>query len=628
MRRASLLILLVPLLLLLLPTAAAEDHIGGTPVQLIPIDKYAKEAEWGSTAVFEFGVFNEDNVTSYQIIANATVSDSVFSITIFPTNFTLANSTFRRIFVNVSALGGTGRMTAQVNLQITVLGPPSGSGNFSATLDAVPKTTVLDVVTSFIAIGSIILIGFSAQAVFEKTGIPDIVFLIFLGLFLGPIAATYLGLVLVSPSVLHIVTPYIAGLALVIILFDGGLNLNLDTVIRKLGITSLHTIVTFTLNILLVALVAYYILGYPLLVGLLLGVVIGGTSGAVVITLARRMHAHEDTKTIVVLESVVTDVLCVILALSIIEFLRGGPDASIGEILPALAAGFSIAIVVALIFGIFWLRLLTRFSGRPFAYMVTIAAVLLLYACVELVGGSGPAAALVFGLVLGNHEEMARMLKVKSGFVLDDKIKHFQMELTFVVRTFFFVFLGLVFTLNAVGNWNVNTDIPLLSGLNGSFWLLVFGVVLIFLGFIFVRYLTSTMTARIHKVSRNDKGAIWSMMGRGLAAAVLASLPFTVSAYTSPSDPAYGYYNNLLAPYEPQFLNIAFIIILLTVLATTIAIAYRERKIMSRPPPSAEEIEKAKHRQAVDDWKKMEAKQYRERVKKMKKWRERDKKKK
>lgn len=66
-------------------------------------------------------------------------------------------------------------------------------------------------------------------------------------------------------------------------------------------------------------------------------------------------------------------------------------------------------------------------------------------------------------------------------------------------------------------------------------------------------------------------------MGRGLAAAVLASLPFAIPAFTDPAHPEYGVYRNAISVYETQFLTITFIIILLTVIATTVGVLSAER---------------------------------------------------
>ena len=131
------------------------------------------------------------------------------------------------------------------------------------------------ILTAFVAIGAIIAIGFTATLIFERTRIPDLLILIFLGLLLGPIALTYLGISFVPPGVLEVATPYFTAIALMIILFDGGLHLRLGQVVSKLSIVGLHTGVAFLLTIFAIALVAWIVLGYDWIVGLLLGAILG-----------------------------------------------------------------------------------------------------------------------------------------------------------------------------------------------------------------------------------------------------------------------------------------------------------------------------------------------------------------
>lgn len=105
------------------------------------------------------------------------------------------------------------------------------------------------------------------------------------------------------------------------------------------------------------------------------------------------------------------------------------------------------------------------------------------------------------------------------------------------------------------------------------------GILLVFLGIVGVRMGVARVTARIHNKSPAQRRLLWSVMGRGLAAAVLASLPFTIPAFLSPATPGESYYASVLAPYETQFLNAAFFIILLTVVATTVGVVSSERAL-------------------------------------------------
>ncbi|NOS76576.1 MAG: hypothetical protein HOP35_01380 [Nitrospira sp.] len=58
------------------------------------------------------------------------------------------------------------------------------------------------------------------------------------------------------------------------------------------------------------------------------------------------------------------------------------------------------ALVLATIAGSVWARLLTWLAGQTLSYMLTLAAILVLYYVAELVGASGAITILMFGLVL------------------------------------------------------------------------------------------------------------------------------------------------------------------------------------------------------------------------------------
>jgi len=449
----------------------------------------------------------------------------------------------------------------------------------------------VDVFTAFLAVGGIIAVGFLASIIFERTRIPDIMILILLGVILGPVAASF-GIVLVPAFVLSVATPFLTAIALMFILFDGGLNLQLARVVKNLPIVVFHTLSTFLLTVLGVAFIATTILGYPPLVGVLLGTILGGTGSALVIGLVRTLRVSDETKIILTLEAVVTDVLCVVTALAIIDLLRSGPDAPAWMLVSSFGLVFLVSLFLGGAVGVGWLVLLRRPEGKPVSYMLTIAVLFVLYATAEIAGGSGAMAAFVFGLVLGNRNAIEARLKTlalkrRGGtLLLDDRIKKFQSELSFSVRTFFFVFLGLVFTVSGGTGLVVSTRVPYLDAFNNTLALFLVGIVLIFLTILAIRVLTASVVAFARGKPHRDRRVMWVMMGRGLAAAALASFPFTVSAFTAPATAGDSYYHDLLAPLKSQFLDIAFFIILLTVGVTTIGVAWSERA-HARSAPNA-----------------------------------------
>lgn len=441
----------------------------------------------------------------------------------------------------------------------------------------------MEVAYLFAGIGMIILLGFMGSLFFERTKIPDILILIFIGLLMGPILTQYTDFGLLDDqemaTAMTSLAPHFAALALVIILFDGGLNLHLEKTIKKMGISLLHTIMAFIGSVAVTAVSCVYLLGMSWTAGMLLGCIIGGTSGAIVISLIMKSCAREDTKILLTLESVLTDVLCIVTALIFIEILKGS-DLNTGALISKLLGSFVIAGFIAFLFGVFWLIVLKKLAGKQYAFMITIAALLLLYAMAEFIQVSGAIAALVFGLVLSNKEEIARIMKFKSSFVLDSHIMQFHSEVSFLIRTFFFVYLGITFTFTI--NANTFSSLPaIIPPWLAEQPLLLFAVFLtiLFTGIFLVRYVSTTITCAVHKDSKEDKSYIYTMLPRGLAAAVLAQLPFTIPEFTAVPEPTQYYL--IMQPYQGIFLNVVFMIIVLSVIVTSIGVVVIERRRMN-----------------------------------------------
>lgn len=367
----------------------------------------------------------------------------------------------------------------------------------------------------FLAIGLSIFIGFAANYLFRKYGAPDVLVLILLGILFGPGA---LGLIDESlTGAISGITPYVAGIALAIIMFEAGMDLNVVQVLRASKVATLHTMLAFLLSMLVTAGVALSVMGWPLDVSLMLGAILGGTSGAVVIPLVRKLRITEKTKIVLTIESALTDVLVIVVAMSVLFFITENS----GDLWPAvrlLFSAFLVSAVIGVLAGLLWLRVLSRLSGQPFSYMITLATLLTIYALTEVVvggGGGGAIAALVFGLVLGNKDSVVRRFW-RSGhkYSFDERIKDFNVEISFFVRTFFFVYLGIV------ASTIVFTPLHLILAL------------LVFAGLVTARLVSTVIERRGLRLDLYDEMAHLVMMPRGLSAAVLASIPLTTGAVT------------------------------------------------------------------------------------------------
>ena len=83
-----------------------------------------------------------------------------------------------------------------------------------------------------LAAGVVIFLGVAGEAFFKKTGIPDVAFLMILGVIIGPVLG-----IIQAEAVIQVV-PYFAALALIIIMFDGGLNLDIKHIVKTASTTS------------------------------------------------------------------------------------------------------------------------------------------------------------------------------------------------------------------------------------------------------------------------------------------------------------------------------------------------------------------------------------------------------
>lgn len=78
------------------------------------------------------------------------------------------------------------------------------------------------IITSLAFVGVVTLGAFLASVVFQRYRLPDIVFLLGMGVLLGPVAHV------VDPAGIRSILPFVSTLAVIIILFDGGLEIKME----------------------------------------------------------------------------------------------------------------------------------------------------------------------------------------------------------------------------------------------------------------------------------------------------------------------------------------------------------------------------------------------------------------
>lgn len=357
---------------------------------------------------------------------------------------------------------------------------------------------------TYIFLGLLIFCAHLFNAWFSRRRIPDVLLLMVIGILVGPVSGC------VTPESLSSVGPVFASLTLLFILFDSGIDMSID-MIRKYwtGVVQV-TLLSFALSMLAVALAGHFLIGLELQASLMMGAMVAGTAAAIVIPVVRQMRVSVKTRVTLTLESAISGVLCIVIALAFIEGYKLG-NISFGSMLGRVLASILMALMIGLVGGIVWSSLMDNVRKIQNSMFLTPAFVFVIYGIAELLGYSGAIAALSFGLVLGNpgyfEVSFLRKLKLNKMSALEENEKSFFKEFVFILKTYFFVYIGIC--------------IPFTNG-----YALLYGAIIAAMLFV-VRFILIAIVGRNNEP--RDRLTVSMMIPKGLVSAVLASMPEQVN---------------------------------------------------------------------------------------------------
>ncbi|MFA5254874.1 MAG: cation:proton antiporter, partial [Methanoregula sp.] len=252
----------------------------------------------------------------------------------------------------------------------------------------------MDAAVTVLFLGILIFLGNILSRFFTITKIPDVLFLIALGIIVGPV------LDFVEPSAFGVVGPIFSEVTLAIILFEGGLHITVDALKKAMTGTLAITITNFVGITVICIVVMQYFMGFTLMEACMLGAILGGTSSAVVIPFTNYLNMGKDTKAILALESAIGDVLCIVILLALIDVFKV-QDFNIGHVAGNLIASFLIAIIIGVVAGVWWSSVYHKLVTIK-SIFITPAFVFIVFGFVSLLGFSGAIAALALGVTFGN----------------------------------------------------------------------------------------------------------------------------------------------------------------------------------------------------------------------------------
>ncbi len=417
------------------------------------------------------------------------------------------------------------------------------------------------------AVSLILFFGFFAEFIFRKLNIPDVLFLIILGIAIGPHGLNY-----ATPEKLLGIAPVFTTFALLFLLFDGAFNINLVTLIREFSQSFVLTIYNFLISSIVITLIVwgfgYFFGGISFLASLLTGFLLGGVSSAFVIPVLKQMNVGPKIYSLLALESALTDVFCIVFSLTVIEIFNLG-DIIIRDMLTQLASLFAIAMLIGLLGGIIWIILTVRVFEEH-NYMMTIAYLLLIYVATEFLHGNGAIAALFFGLILKNSKQLSSIIRGILSREAKEKEKALQGELgisvttvseeffyhqvSFFLKTFFFVYIGILLD---ISDWKAIT-----VGITLSIVLMI------------SRRASSLLTK---SMGLENRSLVNSIFARGLAAAAIAQLALLSNF-----------------PYADFIVKVAYITITGTIVLSSISVFFVRRQMVATDKVAARTAGKEK----------------------------------
>jgi cell volume regulation protein A len=284
--------------------------------------------------------------------------------------------------------------------------------------------------------GIILALGAASAVLAQKLKIPDVVVFLLLGTLLGPGAA---GVIDVKAD--SALNQLVLIFGSCYILFDGGASLRLR-VLKEVWITIvILAVVGVLITAAITGIAAYYLLGVPFVVALLLASTIASTDPATLVPVFRQVKIKDRVAQTVMSESAFNDATGAILTFAVLAIAMGKGEFSVSASLLGLLKQASFGLVAGVVLGYLASMLIAHEKYgflKEYAPVVSLMAVIGAYLGADGLQASGFMAVFVFGIMIGNKDVF--------GFAMEegeqDRLNDFVLTTALIMRMFIFILLG------------------------------------------------------------------------------------------------------------------------------------------------------------------------------------------
>lgn len=278
-----------------------------------------------------------------------------------------------------------------------------------------------------LSLGAIFILGMAAQWFAWRLHLPAIFVLLVAGLAAGP------GLQLIDPDALlgELTLPFVS-LAVAVILFEGGLSLQLDelkeTAATVWKLMTIGALITWVLS----ALMAWGILDFSPPLAILFGAILVVTGPTVIMPMLRHVRPSKRVGSVVKWEGIVNDPIGAILAVLVFEaILTGGFREATAEtaqnIFWAIGGGIFFGALGAIVLLFFLKRhLIPDYLENPMALMTVLSVFL---ASNSLLHESGLLAVTLMGIILANQ----KIVSLKDILIFKETLRTLLISVLFII---------------------------------------------------------------------------------------------------------------------------------------------------------------------------------------------------
>ncbi|ASN05072.1 potassium/proton antiporter [Virgibacillus necropolis] len=274
-----------------------------------------------------------------------------------------------------------------------------------------------------------------------RLGVPSLVLFIGVGMLVGSDGLNFIYFDNAK------IAQLIGVLALIIILFEGGLQTKWSTIKPVLPSATILATIGVLVTSLVVGVAAKYILDLSWLEGILVGSIVGSTDAAAVFSVLKGKNIKGNVKSTLEAESGSNDPMAMFLTLSVIQLItqeQSGIWMLIGTFFWQMGLGLVLGLIIGKVGSISINRINLDSSGLYPLFGIAFA--FLTYSITSLVGASGLLAVYITALVIGNLDLTYRhsILRFNEGFAWMAQILMFVILGLFVFPTELFTFTNIV----------------------------------------------------------------------------------------------------------------------------------------------------------------------------------------